>query len=233
MIRAIAIDDEPLALKVIESFCQRIGYIQLEKTFTKTTEAHKHLRKQPVDLIFLDIQMPMQNGIDFYASIEQNSLVIFTTAFSEYAIEGFNLSAIDYLLKPFSFDRFLQALEKVKKQYDIQNQIQNSEQNYLFIRADYSLNKILISDILFIEGLDDYLKIHIQNQKTIVARMTMKSILEKLPVSEFSRVHRSYIVPIAKIEKVRNKIIYIGEEEIPISASYEAAFSVVFTNQNK
>jgi len=224
MIRAIALDDEPLALKVIESFCSRIGYIQLEKTFTKTAEAHKHLRKQPVDLIFLDIQMPMQNGMEFYAEIEQKVMVIFTTAYSEYAVDGFNVNATDYLLKPFSFDRFSQAAEKVKSIYETKNQVSNSEQQYLFIRADYSLNKILISDILFVEGLDDYLKIHIANQKTIVARMTMKTILEKLPATEFVRVHRSFIIPVSKIDKVRNKVIYIGNEEIPLSASYEAAF---------
>lgn len=224
MIRAIALDDEPLALKVIESFCSRIGYIQLEKTFTKTAEAHKHLRRQPVDLIFLDIQMPMQNGMEFYAEIEQKVMVIFTTAYSEYAVDGFNVNAIDYLLKPFSFDRFSQAAEKVKSIYETKNQVSNSEQQYLFIRADYSLNKILISDILFVEGLDDYLKIHIANQKTIVARMTMKTILEKLPATEFVRVHRSFIIPVSKIDKVRNKVIYIGNEEIPLSASYEAAF---------
>lgn len=231
MIRAIAVDDEPLALKVIENFCQRVGYIQLEKTFTKTMEAHKHLRKQPVDLIFLDIQMPKQNGMEFYADAEQNSMVIFTTAFSEYAVEGFNINATDYLLKPFSFDRFVQAVEKAKSAYDVKNQIQNSEAQYLFIRADYSLNKILISDILFIEGLDDYLKIHIQKQKTIVARMTMKSILEKLPAAEFLRVHRSFIVPLSKIEKIRNKMIFIGEEEIPVSASYETAFNEAIAKQ--
>lgn len=224
MIRAIALDDEPLALRVIESFCSRLDFIRLEKTFTKTSEAHKHLRKQPVDLVFLDIQMPMQNGMEFYAEIEQNVLVIFTTAFSEYAVEGFNINATDYLLKPFSFERFLQAAQKVKAIYDLKNQVQPTEPQYLFIRADYSLNKILVSDILFIEGLDDYLKIHIDSQKTIVARMTMKAILEKLPAQEFVRVHRSFIVPISRIEKVRNKIIYIRDEEIPVSASYEAAF---------
>lgn len=231
MIRAIALDDEPLALKVIESFCSRLGFIQLEKTFTKTSEAHKYLRKQPVDLIFLDIQMPMQNGMEFYAGIEQNVMVIFTTAYSEYAVEGFNVNATDYLLKPFSFDRFSQAAEKVKGIYETKNQVSNSEQQYLFIRADYSLNKILISDILYIEGLDDYLKIHIENQKTIVARMTMKAILEKLPASEFVRVHRSFIVPVSKIGKVRNKVIYIGAEEIPLSASYESVFLSIINSK--
>lgn len=222
MIRAIALDDEPLALKVIESFCSRIDYIQLEKTFTQTSEAHKYLRKQPIDLIFLDIQMPTQNGVEFYKAIEQDIKVVFTTAYSEYAVEGFNVRATDYLVKPFSFDRFREAVEKVKHQYDAKHN--NAEQQYLFIRADYSLNKILISDILFIEGLDDYLKIHIENQKTIVARMTMKSILEKLPVSEFARVHRSFIVPISKINRIRNKVIFIKEEEIPLSSTYEEDF---------
>ncbi len=223
MIRAIALDDEPLALKVIESFCNRIDFIQLEKTFTKTVEAHKYLRKQPVDLIFLDIQMPMQNGMEFYAEIEQDVMVIFTTAFSEFAVEGFNLNAADYLLKPFAFDRFEQAVEKVKLLLEQQHKTQ-TEQQHLFVRADYSLKKILLSDILFIEGLDDYLKIHIENQKTIVARLTLKTIGEKLSASEFVRVHRSYIVPISKINKVRNKIIYIGEAEIPVSASFEQNF---------
>ncbi|WP_298222022.1 LytTR family DNA-binding domain-containing protein [Flavobacterium sp.] len=225
MITAIAIDDEPLGLKIIAHYCDQIDFISLEKTFTKQSEALKHLKKFPVDLLFLDIQMPSRNGIDFYKMLEHNPMVIFTTAYSEYAVEGFNVNATDYLLKPFSFERFLQAAEKARSVYETKNQVQSTERQYLFIRADYSLHKILIADILFIEGLDDYLKIHIQNQKKIVTRMTMKSILEKLPASEFLRVHRSFIIPISKIEKVRNKIIYIGDEEIPVSGSYEAAFS--------
>ncbi|HQE34256.1 MAG TPA: LytTR family DNA-binding domain-containing protein [Flavobacterium alvei] len=228
MIKAIALDDEPPALDVLESFCDKIDVIDLQKKFTKSDDAFKYLKKYPVDLLFLDINMPSISGIDFYKKLPHKTMVIFTTAYSEYAVEGFTLSATDYLLKPFSFSRFQQAVEKAYSQWKIQNQ--NPEQNYLFIRADYSLIKILISDILFIEGLDDYLKIHIQNQKTIVARMTLKVILEKLPATEFARVHRSFIVPISKIEKVRNKIIFIQEEEIPVSASYETAF---FTLLNK
>ncbi|WP_432672930.1 LytR/AlgR family response regulator transcription factor [Flavobacterium sp. SM2513] len=224
MIRAIALDDEPLALKIIESFCNRIDYIQLEKTFTKTSEAAKYLRKQPVDLIFLDIQMPTQNGLSFYKQIEQATKVIFTTAFSEYAVEGFNVNASDYLLKPFPFSRFSDAVAKVKEQLDMKNNFVNSENNYLYIRADYSLHKILLEDILFIEGLDDYLKIHLVNQKTIVARMTMKVMSEKLPSNKFARVHRSYIISISKMEKIRNKMIYITSYEIPLSTTYEEGF---------
>lgn len=222
MIKAIALDDEPPALDVLQSFCDKIDYVDLQKTFTNSDDAFKYLKKYPVDLLFLDINMPSISGIDFYKKLPHKTMVIFTTAYSEYAVEGFTLSATDYLLKPFSFSRFQQAVEKAYLQWKIQNQ--NPEQQNLFIRADYSLIKILISDILFIEGLDDYLKIHIQNQKTVVARMTLKSLLEKLPSPEFIRVHRSFIVPISKIEKVRNKIVYINEEEIPVSASYEAAF---------
>ncbi len=229
MIKAIALDDEPLALDVLQSFCDKIDLIDLQKTFTKSDDAFKYLKKYPVDLLFLDINMPSISGIDFYKKLPHKTMVIFTTAYSEYAVEGFTLSATDYLLKPFSFSRFEQAVEKAYSQWKIQNQ--NPEQQHLFIRADYSLIKILIADILFIEGLDDYLKIHIQNQKTIVARMTLKSILEKLPASEFVRVHRSFIVPIAKIEKVRNKIIYINNEEIPVSASYEMAFFALLNKE--
>jgi len=230
MITAIELDDEPLELKVIENFANRIDYIRLEKTFTKTEEARKYLRKHPVDLIFLDIQMPKQDGMAFYASIEQDTMVVFTTAFSQYAVEGFNLSATDYLLKPFSFDRCKQATDRAKSAYDSKNQSSNNEQ-YLFIRADYSLNKIHIGDILYIEGLDDYLKIHIAGLKTIVARMTMKAILEKLPTGEFLRVHRSFIVPLSKIDRVRNKVIYIDNQEIPLSAGYEAAFMTAISSK--
>jgi DNA-binding LytR/AlgR family response regulator len=222
MIKAIALDDEPPALDILQSFCNKIEYVDLQKTFTKSEEAFKYLKKYPVDLLFLDINMPSISGIDFFKNLPHKTMVIFTTAYSEYAVEGFTLSATDYILKPFSFSRFQQAVEKAFSQWKLQNQ--DPEQLYLFIRADYSLIKILFSDILYIEGLDDYVKIHIQNQKTIVARMTLKAILQKLPVPEFIRVHRSFIVPISKIEKVRNRIIYINQEEIPVSASYESAF---------
>ncbi|HEX8013672.1 MAG TPA: LytTR family DNA-binding domain-containing protein [Flavobacterium sp.] len=230
MIKAIALDDEPLALEILQNLCFDIEYVDLQKTFTKSEEAFKYLRKYPVDLLFLDIDMPSISGLDFYKKLPHRTMVIFTTAYSEYAVDGFTLNATDYLLKPISLSRFQQAVEKAFQQWKTQNQ--NSEQQYLFIRADYSLVKILFSDILFIEGLDDYLKIHIHNQKTVVTRMTLKVILQKLPVNEFIRVHRSFIVHISKIEKVRNKIIYINDKEIPVSASYETAFFALFNNKS-
>lgn len=218
MIKALAIDDEPLALSVIESFCSQLDYIDLQKSFTQPTEALKHIKKFPVDLLFLDIHMPSLTGIDFYKQIEQNTLVIFCTAHSQYAVEGFNLNALDYLLKPFTFERFKQATEKARD-YFAQNDTQKMQ--HIFIRADYTLQKINLDDILYIEALDDYLKIYIYQQKTIVARMTMKAITEKLPSADFVRVHRSFIVPIKKVESLRNKTLQIGDRKIPIGNSYD------------
>jgi DNA-binding LytR/AlgR family response regulator len=218
MIKALAIDDEPLALNVIEAFCAQLDYIDLQKTFTKPNEALKHLNKYPVDLLFLDIHMPSLTGIDFYKNIEQNTLVVFCTAHGQYAVEGFNLNALDYLLKPFTFERFKQATDKARDYFSSSN---NQKAQHIFVRADYSLQKIMLDDIMCIEALDDYLKIYINNQKTIVARMTMKAMLEKLPSTEFMRVHRSFIVPIKKVESLRNKMLQLGDKKIPVGNSYE------------
>ncbi len=225
---AIAIDDEPLALSIIENFCSTVDFISLEKTFTKPSEALKHLRKFPVDLIFLDIQMPSISGIEFHKEVTPETQVIFTTAHSQYAVDGFNLNATDFLLKPFTADRFLQAVNKAREYYNFQRQKDDATSQHIFLRADYSLLKINIDDILFIEGLDDYLKVHVHGQKTIVTRMTMKAISEKLPSKEFIRVHRSYIIPFSKISHVRNKIIFLPGGEIPIGGSYETAFLKLF-----
>ena len=224
MITAIALDDEPPALRIVENFCGKVDFINLVKTFTNPNEALKYLEKFPVDLLFLDIRMPSISGIDFAKQLPKDQMVIFTTAYSEYAIEGFNLSALDYLLKPYTFERFLQAMNKAQDYYRFYHKQESAEQQYLFVRADYSLIKIMLDDILYIEGLDDYLKIYHHGKKPVIARMTMKSILEKLPDKKFTRVHRSFIVPLSKIEKVRNKMIYIGDKTIPIGNSYEEAF---------
>lgn len=226
MIKAIAIDDEPPALSVIENFCSQTDFIQLQKTFTKPTEALKYLRKFPVDLLFLDIQMPSLSGIEFYKSIQQDTMVIFTTAHSEYAVEGFNLKAVDFLLKPYTFERFLQAVNRAREFSGAAAQPDGNQ--YLFVRADYSLIKINIADILYIEGLDDYLKIYIKDQKTIVTRMTMKAMASKLPANEFVRVHRSFIIPLKRVESVKNKSLILGGQEIPIGNSYEEHFHKVF-----
>jgi DNA-binding LytR/AlgR family response regulator len=218
MMTAIALDDEMPALKVIENFCWQVDFIDLRKTFTSTTKAKDYLDKYPVDLLFLDINMPAVSGIDFYKSIHQDTMVIFTTAYSEYAVEGFNLKAVDYLLKPFKYDRFLQAVDKARDYYELTKG--KTEQKYLFIRADYSLIKVDFDDILYVEAMDDYLRIRLKAQKPVVARMTMKAMEEKLPKGEFVRVHRSYIVSIGKIENVRARTVFVEGKEIPVSKGY-------------
>lgn len=224
MISCIAIDDEPPALKVIESFCKQDSLIELRKTFTSPTEAIHYLDNYPVDLLFLDINMPSISGIELLKKLKQPAMVIFTTAHGEFAVEGFNLNAIDFLLKPFSLERFNQSVKKAYDFYNFTQQNTHLAEQFIYIRADYSLNKIKIEDIELIEGLDDYLKIHIKNGKNIVARITMKGILEKLPNTKFKRVHRSFIVPLEKIKSVRKKVIQLEQIEVPIGNSYEEDF---------
>ncbi len=224
MITAIALDDEPPALRIVEHFCGKVEFIELVKTFTHPREALDYLEKFPCDLVFLDIRMPSMTGVDFARMIPKEIMVIFTTAYSEYGVEGFNLNAVDYLLKPYTFERFQQAVNKAQDFYKFYHNQESALQQYLFVRADYSLVKIMLDDIKYIEGLDDYLKIYTSARKPVIARMTMKSILEKLPEKSFVRVHRSFIVPFARIDKVRNKTIFIGEKEIPVGSSYEDQF---------
>ncbi len=227
--QAIAVDDEPPALKIIEHFCGQADNVQLQKTFTQPNEALRYLRRFPMDLLFLDIQMPSLSGLDFYKSLDQSIMVIFTTAHREYAVEGFELNAVDYLLKPFTLERFQQAIGKAGDYYAYSRHLlKPGEPQHLFLRADYSLVKVSLSDILYIEGLDDYLKICLQSTKPLVVRMTMKTMLEKLPASQFLRVHRSFIVPVNGIGGVRNKVITVAGREIPIGSSYEKDFFARF-----
>lgn len=224
MINAIAIDDEPLALTVIKSLCDKNEGINLVKTFTQPNEALKHLRKFPTDLIFCDIQMPAMTGINLVKSLQQNTMVIFTTAFSEYAAVSYELNAIDYLLKPINQKRFTQAIAKAKEYFDYINKKDQHTEKDIFIRADFSLVKIPLADILYIEGLADYLKIHIKDRKTIVTRMPMKDMMEKLQSTDFIRVHRSFILPFSKIEAVRGTTIFVGGKEFPIGRTYADDF---------
>jgi DNA-binding LytR/AlgR family response regulator len=221
MITAVAIDDEPIALKVIENFCTQVEGLRLEKTFQDPQDGLKYLNKFPVQVLFLDIDMPHINGIELYKQLKQDVMVIFITSRADYAVEGFNLRAVDYLVKPFTFERFTEAVKRAKEFLNIN--LQNTEvdsSKFLFIRADFSLVKIAIPDILYIEAYDDYLKIYIHNQKTLVARMTMKGILEKLPPHKFIRVHRSFIVPVERIDAVRTKSLLVAGQEIPVGVSY-------------
>jgi DNA-binding LytR/AlgR family response regulator len=221
MIKAIAVDDEPLALVVIENYCARSKDVELVKTFSNLKDAQKYMNQFPIDLLFLDIQISRTNGMDFYKNMEKKVPVIFTTAFAEYAVDGFNVSALDYLLKPIEYERFEEAVNKAV--LILVDKKLAEDQEFLTIRADYKLNKIAYSDIVYIEGLDDYVKIHLSDGKKITARISMKSILEKLPENLFIRVHRSYIVPLKNIKSIQNKVLYLDELEIPIGDTYRAS----------
>jgi DNA-binding LytR/AlgR family response regulator len=233
MIKVIAVDDEPLALDIIETYCNGFDFLQFEKGFTKTSVALQYLQKNPVDLLFLDINMPAMSGIDFFKSLQHKPMLIFTTSYSEYALESYDLGAIDYLLKPFNAIRFEKAVQRANDTFNLINNVSITDKaKYLMLKADYGLIKIILADILFIEGLDNYLKIHLDNQSPVVVRLTMKALIEKLHEKEFIRVHRSYIVPVNRIESVKQKIITIAGEEIPVGKNYEDDLKTLFGNSN-
>jgi DNA-binding LytR/AlgR family response regulator len=226
----IIVDDESLALDLLEDNVAKVPFLQLKARCRNAYEAMDFLQNNPIDLIFLDIQMPGITGVQFLEGLTNKPMVIFVTAYQQYAIEGFNLDVIDYILKPVSFERFLKAANKAldyqKIRTDLKsNVIDANKIEYIFIHADYSLMKIMLEDILYIEGLKDYIKIHLTTQKyPVVCRMTMKSIEEKLPSNEFLRIHKSYIISLKKVESIRNQKIKIGENHIPLSDNYSDQF---------
>lgn len=225
MLSAIALDDEIPALEVLESFALRNQTINLKALFSKTSEALRYLKNNPIDLLFLDINMPAMSGIEFAKAIDENIIIIFTTSYTEYAIEGFNLNAVDYLLKPFPYKRFLQAVDKAKILYDAR--LAESVEPLLF-RANYGTVKIHPNDILFIEGLDNYLKIHLTKNKNLIVRLTLKEMIKRLSNDRFLRVHRSFIIAVSKVDFVRNKTIHIEANEIPLGRKFEASFYELF-----
>jgi DNA-binding LytR/AlgR family response regulator len=222
MIHCIAIDDEPLALQLIQEYCAKISFLKLEKTFTNTDEAIVFMQENKIDLLFLDIQMPDITGIQFYKNLSEKPPVIFTTAYKDFAVEGFNVDAVDYLLKPFEYDRFLKACYKAKEYIEFLSS-QEVQLNSLFIKVNYEIMKINLKDIDLIEALDDYIKIYIK-PNPVLTLMTLKSIQEKLPPRDFVRVHRSFIIPLAKIEKFSKSKVWIAGKEIPIGSSYSSVY---------
>jgi DNA-binding LytR/AlgR family response regulator len=227
MIRCLAIDDEMLALDLLEDNIRKVPFLELVQKCRSAMEAMEVLRSEKIDLLFLDIQMPDISGIQLLRSLHHKPLVIFTTAYSNYATEGYDLDVIDYLLKPYSFERFLKAVSKANEYMALRGRASGHEtprevvasQNYLFVKADYKLYKINLKDILYIEGLKDYVKIYV-DEKPIVTQMSMKVLEEKLPTQEFIRVHRSFIVAFNKIDFIQKHMLSIGKKEIPISEHY-------------
>ena len=227
MIHCIAIDDEPLALELVNEYCTKISFLRLEKTFTNTDEAKEWLSKNKVDFIFLDIQMPDINGMQFYKNLSVKPPVIFATAYKDFAAEGFNVEAVDYLLKPFEYDRFLKACYKVKEYIEFLSS-QEMQLNSIFVKVNYEIMKINLKDIELVEALDDYIKIYIK-PTPVLTLMTLKSLLEKLPPKEFIRVHRSFIIPLGKIEKFSKTKLWTGGKEIPIGSSYSHVYEQMLT----
>jgi DNA-binding LytR/AlgR family response regulator len=227
--RCIAIDDEPLALQLITEYASRIPFLVLAGTFTDPDEAKVWLQQNEADLLFLDIQMPDINGLQFYKSLAEKPLVIFTTAYSEYAVDGFNVDAVDYLLKPFEYDRFLKAVFKAREYLEFLTN-QELQMASIFVKVDYQLMKINLKDVELIEGLDDYVRIHIK-PKPVLTLMTLKSLQEKLPPQEFVRIHRSYIVPASKIESFGKSKVRVSGREIPVGSSYSEMYQQLLKNK--
>jgi DNA-binding LytR/AlgR family response regulator len=220
-IKCIAIEDEPLALKKIEEFIEQVDYLNLLEGFNNAVDAIGFLKRNPVDLIFLDIRMKKLSGIQFLESLQIKPKVIITSAYDEYALKGYELDVADYLLKPFTFERFLKSIDKVLNQL---NRIaSNNFNDYIFVKTEYRIEKIVIMDILYIQGMKDYLQIHTVDRK-IMTLQTFKNLLEILPQCDFQRVHNSYIVSISKIENIERNRIRIGKDLIPISDSYKDKF---------
>lgn len=225
-ISCIVVDDEPLALEVLSSFIARIPYLVLEGQYTDPFFAMEHLRKKKVDLLFVDIQMPDISGIELVKTLNNPPKIVFTTAYSSYAIEGFNLNAMDYLLKPIAFDRFLVAVNKVRDYMELSEAAQEVHQpeekdvpEYMFVKSNYKDIKINFNEVLYIEGSEDYIKIHTTTKK-VMTLLSMKGVMEKLPENQFIRIHRSFIVAIDKIESKSNERITIVKQSLPIGASY-------------
>ncbi len=231
MINCVAIDDEPLALDIVCDFARRVPFLNLKERFTSAFKAIEYLRNEEVDLVFLDIQMPDITGIEFLNSLEVKPQVIFTTAYTEYALEGFNLRAADYLLKPFLFERFVQAVTRASELIEARSKAANGNPDYFFVKANYQLEKINFGDILFIEGLKDYLKIKKSDGTQVVAHKSMKNIMEELPPGKFMRVHRSFIISLDRIDALGKNHVTIGKSKIPVSEFYQDDFKK-FLEQN-
>ena len=228
MLRCIAVDDEPLALELLEDNISNLPYLQLVAKCSNAKEAIKVMQEQTIDLIFLDIQMPGLTGLQFIQSLSTRPMIILVTAYEKFALEGFNLDVVDYLVKPVALDRFVKACNKALELFQLKNSgKENSNEpvpDYFFVNVDYSLLKVAYPDIKYIEGLKDYIKIHLKSSsKPIITRMTMKAIEEQLPISQFIRIHKSYIVSIAFITAIRKNSVFIEQLELPVSETYQEA----------
>lgn len=233
-IRCLIIDDEPLALDLIERYVNQTPFLELVGRCFSCIEAMQVLHEESIDLIFLDIQMHDMTGIEFSRTLKNGPKFIFTTAYEEYALQGFKLDALDYLLKPFNYEEFVKSAQKAKDLFELidASKERNVTSSYIFVKSEYKLIKVDLKDVLYIEGLKDYVKIHLDQDKTpIMSLMSVKAIEEQLPSHDFMRVHRSYIVNLHKIEAVERGKVKINEVYIPVADNYKQSFQE-FINKN-
>lgn len=229
MIRTIAIDDEPLAMQLVNSYISKTPFLELVASFDNPIDAMEFLDENSVDLIFLDIQMPDLTGIEFTRILENRPKIVFTTAYEKYALEGFKLEAVDYLLKPFGYDEFLKAAKKAEKLIRLEK-AENKEEieannEFLFLKSEYKIRRINFNEIKYIEGLKDYVKVYLLNEpKPVLSLNTLKSLEAKLPETKFMRVHRSFIVNLEKIDTIERSRIVFGKVYIPVSEQYKDKF---------
>jgi DNA-binding LytR/AlgR family response regulator len=233
MIRCIAVDDEKLVLDLIVDNIRQVSYLHLVKACRNAMEAIEVLSTEKIDLIFLDIQMPKLGGLQLIQTLQHRPMIILVTAYESYALEGYNFNVVDYLLKPVSFERFLKACNKAKELFALKNDSTNhpahhlnQAPDHLFVNVEYTLVRISFADILFVEGLKDYLKIHLSSSpKPILTKMSLKAMEEKLPAAKFIRVHKSFIVGIDKVTIIKRDFVCIGNQEIPVSDFYKENLS--------
>ena len=228
------IDDEPLAIELLESYVAKTPFLKLTGSYSSAIEAMQDAATKSVDIIFLDIQMPEITGMEFARFVKEETRIIFTTAFSEYALEGYRVDALDYLLKPISYNKFLEATKKAVKWFEMKESAQNGgtassseqEAEQMFVKADHKLIRILFKDILYVEGWKDYVKIHLKDKShPILSLMNMKGLEEELPSSKFIRIHRSFIIQKNKIESISKSRVTIAGKELPIGESYKQEFN--------
>ena len=230
------VDDEPMALNLVESYVEKTPFLDLKHKFSSAIEAMEVLKSNPVDLLFLDIQMPDLTGIEFSKMLPKDTRVIFTTAFDHYALEGFKVEAIDYLLKPFDYAEFLAAANKANTWFELvkgkRESILSKEKEFLFVKSEYKQLRVKLADVLYFEGLKDYIKIWLKdNPKPILTLMSLKSLEEELPETQFMRVHRSFIVSLHNIDVIERSQIIINQQRITVSEQYKSKF-LEFINNN-
>ena len=228
--RCIAIDDEKLVLDLLIDNIQKVPYLKLIRAFRSSIEASELLQSEKIDLIFLDVQMPTLSGLEFLKTLNNPPLVILVTAYQQYALDGYDLNIVDYLLKPVSFERFLKACNKAHELHILrQKEVADKKSvEYIFVHVEYAQVKIVVSEITFIEGLKDYVKIYTANtSRPIMTKMSMKALEEKLPINQFVRIHKSFIVAINKVTSVKRELVCIGDREIRVGDSFKENISKI------